>query len=303
MIQKSLLHIVAILVITIALTACGDKGLDGKLNFSLTDYKTVFGKGYDEALAKALPEQQNVLNERMLPVVATVVSLAENSNPATVEAFQAKKNAEEFDRVSRMSVREIVVYYLEKEQSSLNNIVSELEKFQRGETLKVEDGISIDRLSIDGEKNPNGITENTERLDVFGTLPLRNDSNIFDYSIMDYKLALIIDGKQVEELKESSGTKGDGIRSSELIKSKGGKLASKFSYSIIGKENVKMFYDLYKSGQAGKLDFSFKPSKDIMIHLNSDTNSASWLDAGGAYLDGYKTQLKKATNDLAVMKK
>lgn len=298
MTQKSLLHIVAMFVIAITLTACGGKGLDGKLNFTLTDVKTVLGNAYGEALEQAPPEQQNVLREQMLPVMLTVFTLATDSNPATVEAFQAKKNADEFSRLSKMSVREIVVAHLEENQNFLNGIVPELKKFHSGATLK------LDSFSI-GDINPMELTESSERIDMPLTLSLRNDSDSFDYSIHAYLLAMTLDGRQIGDLSEAKADSADG--QNVTIKSKGGKITTKLGYRITGKENTRIFYDFYKSGQMGEIGFNFKPStknafSGFMIRLSSDTHP-SWIEAHDGKFKDYEAELQKVTSDLAVMKK
>lgn len=291
--KKSLPHIAAMLVAAIILTACGDKGLNGKLNFTLADYKTVFGKAYDEALASAPPEQQNVLRERMLPVVATVVSLAENSNPATIEAFQAKKNAEEFDRIGKMSVREIVVYYLEDEQRRLNKYIQGIEELRN---VKVE-SFSIDSVT------PKDIAEYSRTLAqgvaINGTLWMRNDSNDFDL-VVGCQLALVLNGKQVEKLEESCDHGGEPLRSKSGTQTY--KYKRYISEQTTGKENIEMFYNFLQSGQNGKITWEFQPSKNANIHSHSD-GGAVWIEAGERYFQEYKTKLQKITADLAVMKK
>lgn len=276
--KKSLLHIVAMLVITIVLTACGGKGIDRRLNYSGT--ATELGESYGKAMVDATQEQQNVLRERMLPVLATVVSLAENSNPATVEAFQAKKNAEEFDRISKMSAREIVVYYLEEEQRMLNNNIQGVEEFQSGSTLKVED-LSVTEISTDYNY-------------VNGTLSLRNDSGSFDYNLGGCELALILEGKQIHNHKKSCA-----IKNGQNLHSKGGKETYKFQYLFDDKESFKTYNSLLQSGQ--KISWDFKPYQ-ASIHANSGIK-AYWIDASDSDLKNYKAELQKVIADLAVMKK
>lgn len=285
MIKKSLFHILAIGFIAVALTACGGKGVDRKLNYSGTAEE--LGESYGKAVADATPEQQNVLRKRMLEVLGYVVSLAKNSNPANIDAFVAKKNADEFQRLSKMTVRELLVDNLEKQQRTLNSAITEFEKFQSGNTLKVE-SVSIT------ETAPKDITDNTSRIDIKGTLLLQNDSKSFDYAISSCTVILVLDGKPIEPERSCGG-------SWKTIKSNGGKESFTLGYPIREKENVKIFYDLFKSGQMDKIAWRFKPNEDFAITSNSNKDEDYRIGVSD-FEQKYKENLQKVAADLAVLK-
>ena len=109
MIKKSLIHIVTMGFVVIALTACGGSGIDRKLDYSETEKE--LAESYAKALEEATPDQQNILRERR-HIIYSMVYLAKDSDPAIVEANIAKKNADEFKRLSKMSIRELFSWRL-----------------------------------------------------------------------------------------------------------------------------------------------------------------------------------------------
>lgn len=109
MIQK-LIYVAAVGVMTMTLTACGSKGIDRKLNYSDT---TKLFESYGEAILDALPEQQNVLRSRRDEIMGPALRLALTSNPAMVGAgLSSKKDVEEFERIKKMSLRELFISHL-----------------------------------------------------------------------------------------------------------------------------------------------------------------------------------------------
>lgn len=287
MIQKSLFHIVAMLVIAIILTACGGKGIDRKLNYSGTEKE--LGESYGEAMADATPEQQNVLRVGIHTVMPAVLLLAKNSNPANVEAVLAKKNAEEFDRVKKMSVRELFAWYLGKRQNELNKSV----KLLSGNALKVE---SVSIVDVDAKE----ITANTNNMFIKGVISIRNDSDDTRYKVGSCQLYLVIDGKQIEKNHPGmNGLGGCDAGGRREINSKGGKETFEFSYRIPGNEDIKTFFDLFKSNQMEKISWIFVPTD---YFIESDDKSITF-HADESSLKELNEELQKITADLSVMKK
>lgn len=287
MIQKSLLHIVTMGFAVIALSACGGKGIDRKLNYSGTE--TELGESYGKAMADATPEQQNILREHQM-IVLSVVSLARNSNPATVDAFVAKKNADEFQRLSKMSVRELLVEKLGKRQNELDSNILVLEQFQNGNALKVEN-TEIKKIDL----HNNGISSS---IDLDGVVTVRNDSDGFDYDINECALFLSLDGKQIEENNGSGRCKLQG----KVIKSKGGKESFDFDYRILRTEDAQAFNNLLQSGQTQKIKWKFEPSP-IYSHIRSNSDENYIISADIRNIKSFKEKLQKITADLAVLKK
>jgi hypothetical protein len=275
------------MAIAISVAACGGKGIDRKLNYSGTEEQ--LGESFGEAMVEALPEQQNILRERFTEIIPTVLSLAKNSNPALIDAFVAKKNAEEFERVKEMTVRELFVWYLSARQDALKSVIPSLEEFQNGKALVVEN-VSIENV------DPKEASPNTSSIRIEGTLVLRNDSEDFDYDFRGCKLALALDGKQVEELKESNDCNGF-----KIIEGKGGKQSIKFSHRVNGSENIKGFFDLVTSGQIEKTGFAFGQSENSYLRMRN--NKSSVFSAGASELEKYNAQLEKIAADLEVMRK
>lgn len=284
MIKKSLIHVMTTVLIVIALTACGGRGVDRKLNVSGNQIELV--KSYGEAMVEATPEQQKILRER--DITGYVLALALHSNPSLIQLYDAK-SAETLERVRKMSVREISVWILTERQNELNIIVPALEKFQSGQALKVEN-ISIDDV------NPKDITPYTSSVDIDGVLLFRNTSDDFDFDFRGCQLALVFDGKAIEKLRESNDCKEN-----KVIKSKGGKDSIKFSHRINGNENIKTFHDFLKDGQMEKIAWSYKNSNGSYIRSNSDP--ALIVETDDSKFERYKEELQQVTADLAVMKK
>ena len=286
-IKKQLFRAVSIFIIAISLSACGNKGIDRKLDYTGTEKE--LGESYGKAMAEAPPEEQNILRDRADGIISTVLTLIKNSNPALVDAFVAKKNAEEFERVRQMSVRELFAWLYGERQKSLNNAVHVLESFQSGNVLKIE-GVTIDDV------NPKDLTPSTSSISVDGVINIRNDSDGFDYDSRGLQLAMIINGKQIGGVDEVHD-----LKEYKIIKSNGGKGSFKYKYSISGEENIKTFYDFLKSGQINKIVFVFKPSNSS--YITSSTNKNMVFSAGDDQLKEIKADLQKITADLAVMKK
>jgi hypothetical protein len=274
-------------VLAFALTACGGKGIDRKLNYS--DTQQELGKSFGAAMAEALPEQQNVMRDRMTEIISSVMLLGEYSNPALVDAFVAKKNAEEFERAKNMTVRELFVWYMSARQAELQSVIPLLEKFQNGKALVVEN-VSIE------EVEPKVASPSTSSISIYGTLVFRNDSEDFDYDFRGCQLALMLDDKQVEELKESND-----CQKSVTIAGKGGKQSVKFRHSVNNPENIKNFFDLVTSGHIEKTGFSFSESKDSYLRMRNKENSV--FQAGSSDLKKFKEELEKISAELAVFKK
>lgn len=287
MTTRYILNIIAASAIAISLAACGGKGIDRKLNYSGNEEQ--LGESFGTAMAEALPEQQNILRERMNEIMSSVLFLAKNSNPALIDAFAAKKNAEEFERVKKMTVRELFVWHLSARQDALKSVIPSLEKLQNGKALVVEN-VSIENV------DPKEASPSTSSIRIEGTLVLRNDSEDFDYDFRGCKLALALDGNQVEELKESND-----CNEFKMIEGKGGKQSIKFSHRVNGSENIKGFFDLVTSGHIEKTGFAFGHSKDSYLRMRN--NKGSVVSAGGSELKERKEQLEKIAADLEVMKK
>lgn len=223
--------------------------------------------------------QQNILRERMSEIIGLGLALAAGSNPALVEANIAKKNAAEFERISDMSVRELLVEKLSKRKDQLNSLI----KF--GGELKVE-GVEITDV------DPKDITPRTPSLTIDGVLSMRNDSDDFISDFRDCELAMVLNGKQIDEFQEC----GNSVKAKN-IKSKGGKEKFKFQYRLSGEENIKTFYDLFQSGQMQNIGWKFKPSHRSYIKSSSDEHMV-FRDGGNL-----NEELQKVTADLSVMKK
>lgn len=288
MIKNSLLHVVTIGAIAIALTACGAKGIDRKLDYSGTQKE--LGESYGEAMQGATPDQQNILRDRMMEVLSVGFSLAKNSNPALVEANLAKKNADEFQRVKKMSVRELLTWHLGEQQAQLNKIIPVFEKLQNGEILKIEN-IEIKELS------PKEFTQPPPYFDIKGILSVRNDSDSFDYDFRGCEIYLTIDGKKIDK----TGGSGRCEMKFVIIKSKGGKESVNFEYRISGKDEVQNFSEFLKdSEKKKKTTWNFDSSEDSYIRSASDKGEVYSLKS--RELQDYKERLVKIAADLTVLK-
>lgn len=288
MIQKSLLYILAMGFIAIVLTACGGKGIDLKLDYSGTEEELV--ESFGKAMADATPEQQNILRERMPGILEDVVWLARKSNPAAVDAFVAKKNAEEFQRLSKMSVRELLVDQLGKRKNILDDFI----KFK----LKVE---SITIVGVT-PKEIEEITPYTRDIEVDGVISIHNDSDNLTYSLVGCQLALVIDGKQMQ-MRETSRCEDKKREGWGVIKSKGGKATFEFGYRVIdiAGEDIKTFYDSLKDSRMKNIAWVFEPSKSSYItSFGHKRVIASESEKLNGELQG---ELQKITADLAVLKK
>lgn len=286
MIQKSLLYILTMGFIAIVLTACGGKGIDRKLDYSGTEEE--LGESFGKAMADATPEQQNILREHQM-IVLSVVSLARNSNPATVDAFVAKKNAEEFQRLSKMSVRELFVEKLGKEQGELNSAINMANKYQHEKPVQVE---KINIGSMDCTlRGPNN-TCNTIRVE--GELFLRNTADT-KVTLDECRMALVLDGKPIDEGFSVSDCSGK-------LESKGAAKAIKFGQGLgygskPGTETITHIYELYKTGNAASIAWAVTPSFSL------ESNKGQRVELDDKSMDDNKAVLAKITADLAVLKK
>lgn len=293
MIQKSLLHIVTMGLVVIALTACGGKGIDRKLDYSGTAEE--LGKSYGEAMADATPEQQNILREHIYTILPTVLSLAKNSNPVNVEAFVAKKNTEEFDKVKNMSVRELFVWFFKKRQDLLNTSINTANKFRQEKPLQVEK-ISIESMECQEVANSHYSSQPhpCRVLRIDGVIFLRNTSDA-KVALDECQLALVLDGKPIEKASRVSNCSG-------LFDSKGGAKTVKFGdiHGYGGEpdaEVINHIYELYKNGNAASIAWAFTPSFYL---VNAEGHRVELDDKS---MEQYKAELAEIAADLAAMKK
>lgn len=289
MIKKTLIHMATIGMIAIVLTACGGKGIDRKLDYSGTQKE--LGESLGEAMSGATPDQQNIIRNRMVEILSIGVTLAANSNPALVEANLAKKNSQEFEQVKKMSVKELLVWNLEKQKSKLNNIIPVLEKLQNGELLK------ITKIEIK-EVSPKEFTQPPTYFDIKGILSVRNESENFDYDFRGCEMYFSIDGKKIEN------TGGSGRCESKfmLVKSKGGTENVNFGYRVHGKEDIQKFFDFLKDSEK-KMTSTWNFDSSLDSYIKSTSDKGEIHSTKSRELQDYKENLAKIETDLLVLKK
>jgi hypothetical protein len=285
-IQKIPFRIATIALCAFSLVACGGKGLDRKLDYSGTEKE--LGESLGEALAGATPDQQNIVRSRAQEILSIGLFLARNSNPAIVEANLAKKNADEFELVKKMSVKELLLWNLKKQETQLNKIIPITEKFRNGELLK------IDNMEM-MEADPKEFMEPPSRFKIKGVMTVRNDSDNFDYDFRGCEMYLAIDGQRVDK----KGGSGQCQLKFMVVDSKGGKQRVNFEYTIYGKEDVQNFADFLKNPGTKKSTWNFDSSQDSYLRLSSDKNEIYSLKD----LEGDKKRLAAISADLLVLSK
>lgn len=281
---KRMFRSASIVLFAVALGACGEKGLDGKLDFS--GNATELGESYGEAMMGATPEQQNVLRERMDEVLFRITMLARASNPAVVEAVAAKKNADELERLSGMSVREVVIDNLEQRDSSLAAAIAAADEFKRVQPVRVE-AIRIEDMECfraqDGK---------CEVLRVDAELQLRNTGKTTAV-LTECKAAVMLESEQI-------GAPFDVNNCRATLAGNGGVAAIKF-YTTFGHdgepvESVNQLMTLYKTGNAAKIAWAITPAYSVE-YMKGNTVA---LD--DETISKYRADREKIAADLAVMR-
>lgn len=145
--------------------------------------------------------------------------------------------------------------------------------------------------------NPKDLTNKTDFIDISGVISIRNDSDSFIYDFRECQLAIVLDGKQLNDFSWCS--QYNSVKQAD-IKNKGGTASFDFVHRLKGDENIKTVYDLLKSGQMAKIAWNFKQSDRSYIK-SSDGSMA--FNVGGSDLKNYKEELQKIMADLAVLKK
>ena len=267
------------------LSACGDKGIDGKLDTSGS--AQAFVKSFYEATVGATPEQKSVFSRRQIEVVGySILVGAVNSKGFVSDA----KSEEEFKKVSKMSLRELMVSKLEASQNELNREIAAIEDYINKKSLVVED-VSISEIK------PKVVTPATSDISIDGVLTVRNDSEGFDYYFRGCHLALVVDGQAVEELHGHD----DCDLKTKVVKGKGGKEFVKFTYQLRGNEKIKTFFDSLQESKLEKISWIFKQSKDSYIKESKEPSSIHKLDESSLAKD--KADLEQVSADLIVIKK
>lgn len=293
MICKSLFRVLTLASMVIVLAACG-KGIDRTLDYSGTAKE--LGESYGKAMSEATPDQQNILREYMTESLQRGLSLAANSNPATVEANLAKRNAEEFQRIEKMTVRELLVDTLGRLKNYLNSEISAIEQFQSGGALKIE------QMEVKEVKSSPPSAAGSATADVRGVVVIRNDSADYDYDLRGCAIYVGLDGRQLEEQIQGKNGNGRCKSMQTIIKSKGGKEPLEFEYRIVRNEDAIAFNNLVQSGDTKKITWKFVPNS-IDSYITSADGRGYTFKADAKGLEDIRNRVKKIASDIAVLQK
>lgn len=299
MIRKSLLYVV-VGVIAIAITACGGKGLDRKLNYSASTTELI--ESYNKAVIEAQPAQQNILRKHeFYETITSVLTLKELSNPMVFDAFQAKNSAHEFERLSNMTVRELFVWNSENIKGSLNSAIKTISKFQKEAPVHVE-SVTIEKAGCRSQTLPC----NSDYI-IGGSVSLRNNGDT-DVELRRCKAEFYLDDKQIGGtiLLEKEGGMGS---CSGKLKSKAEATAFPFftTLSDVDKDDptfltdsktISHIHDLIKIDNVTAITWRITPVYSI------DLTTGNWYTTIGIddeSMSEYKAQLEDISADLALM--
>lgn len=271
--------------VVIGLTACSGKGVDRKQDYSLNiDQQFEIAQKF---VAEATPEQKNIYGY---------------SNIGGVAEAMAKKNPEEFKRINNRSIRENLIWILEKKQAVLNADINAINKFNQESPLKVENA------RIDSMECVDGSPQACKSMRYKGTILLRNVGDT-DVKIIEYQEALALDGKVFEHADVYSHTSYF-----DTYESKGAAKAIQIDsrlgiYDKQDTETVSHILELYKAGNVAGFALSFTPK----LMIKSSANENEGFDSKGGFvqsvqldnksMETYKAELAEISGYLAVLKK
>lgn len=280
--KKSLASVIGLSLFSIMLSACGPTGVDRKLDFSSNKK---LGESYGIALSEATPDQQNVLRERSQEILLYIMNLADSSNPALVEANLAASNAAQLEKLTKMSVKDVLVLYLMREKKAADIVLPLLEKIDAGE------GIALEAVSIDATQ-PNEITAPVDYLRMRGTLTVRNNLPT-DFIPTGCKLGISVDNQEVSRLAESNA-----CREPSVIKA-GGKANIAYDTNLSGAAALAVSGKL-KDGES--INWRYRPSDSSGLKFEIEKEAAQTY-VGEASIKQWKVRSDLAEQHLAALKK
>lgn len=279
--KKSLASVIGLSLFSIMLSACGPTGVDRKLDFSSNKK---LGESYGVALSEATPDQQNVLRERSQEILLYIMNLADVSNPALVEANRAAANAAQLEKLTKMSVKDVLAHYLTKEKKAAETVLPLLEKIDAGE------GIVLEAVSIDATQ-PNDITAPVDYLRMKGMLTVRNKLPT-DFSALGCKLGISVDNQEVSRLTNSNACQPSTIKA-------GSTANIAYDTNISGPAALAVSGKL-KDGES--ISWSYRPSDSSGLQYGINNESAR-TDVGSDSIKQWKNRLELAEQHLAALKK
>lgn len=263
-------------------SACGESGIDRKLDFSETQAE--LEGSYGKALVEATPDQQYVLRTRRDEILARVLSVATPSNPDLVDSWTAHKTAEEFQRIREISVRELLLEHLDQQMAELGRAISALEDFRNGNSLRL------------AEVNAESLTPASDQeAEIRGTITLQNASSDFDVDLRGCKLTLSIDGRRIDD-----PTRANHCNGFRIIKSNGGQEKIDFSFRLSGRSNIDAYQSLIRDRLFERISWQHTPLKASFAY-SAAGGKATYTLADGQ-LAALRQDLTQAMVDINAIK-
>jgi hypothetical protein len=273
-------------IITVAITAggCGNNGIDRELDYSGT--QSNFFKSVEIAAMEATPDQQKILLKHP-NVPALALMLVGLSNPVYIEANLAKENALIFERVKKMSVRELFIWYLSSMRDDYKSTILASEQFQKQKPL------TLRRVEIS-----NVIYDSNNILHIEGSLLVSNGMDA-SVAVGSCNLSLVL-----EEIIQK-----DNYTNIDCSFSKKGEKSLKFTVDFRDKNTITKFKELYESGKNDSIQWALSPNyyyvniprRPFPGKKKPDEVSSSSLAIDDAGLSKMKRELADIEADLVIL--